>query len=77
MTLLSRRCSLFVWLTIAICVMAETGGDRYPVVRNGKLGFIDSRGNEVIAPQFFPVGDMAHFHDGLAPVAGPEESRRC
>ena len=51
--------------------MAQTGGDRYPVVRNGKVGFIDSRGNEVIAPQFFTVGDMAHFHDGLAPVAGP------
>ena len=51
--------------------MAQTGGDRYPVVRNGKVGFIDSQGNEVIAPQFFAVGDMAHFHDGLAPVAGP------
>ena len=69
-TLLSCRLSLFVWLTTAICVMAQTGGDRYPVVRNGKVGFIDSQGHEVIAPQFFPVADMARFHDSLAPVAG-------
>src|SRR5207237_3848419 len=52
-TLLSCRWSAFVWLTTAICVMAQSGGDRYPVVRNGKVGFIDSHGNEVIAPQFF------------------------
>ena len=61
-----------VCLTTAIWVMAQTGDDRHPFVRNGKVGFIDSRGNEVIAPQFFAVADMAHFHDGLAPVSTPD-----
>jgi hypothetical protein len=51
--LLSRRWGLFVCLTTATCVVAQTGGDRYPFVRNRKVGFIDSRGSEVIAPQFF------------------------
>jgi hypothetical protein len=67
-----RRRSLFISLVTAVCVMAQTGSDRYPVVRDGKVGFIDSAGNEVIAPRFFAVADMAHFNDGLAPVAGPE-----
>jgi hypothetical protein len=71
-TPLRGRWSLFFGLTTAICMMAQSSDDRYPVVRNGKVGFIDFRGNEVIAPQFFPVADMAHFHDGLAPVVAPD-----
>jgi hypothetical protein len=69
--LLCRRCTLLTYLITAVGV-AHTSGDRYPIVRNGKVGFIDSTGNEVIAPRFFAVADMAHFQDGLAPVAGPE-----
>lgn len=52
--------------------MAQTENDRYPVVIDGKVGFIDQGGNEVIAPQFFPVADMAHFSEGLAPVVSTE-----
>ena len=47
---------------------AQSPDDRYPFVRDGKVGFIDSRGREVIAPQFSNAGDTAHFQDGLAPV---------
>ncbi len=65
-------CTLLFVLASSVCVVGQTSGDRYPIVRNGKVGFIDAGGNEVIAPQFFAVADMAHFHDGLAPVAGPE-----
>jgi hypothetical protein len=42
------------------------------MVKNDKVGFIDSRGREVIAPRFFAIADMAHFREGLAPVASPE-----
>jgi hypothetical protein len=71
-TLLRRRWDLFFLLSTAICMMAQSSDDRYPVVRNGKVGFIDFRGNEVIAPQFFPLADMAHFRDDLAPVVAPD-----
>ncbi len=69
---LSRRWGLFVWLATAPFALAQTQGDRYPVVIDGKVGFIDSLGNEVIPPQFVPVADLAHFAGGLAPVAGPD-----
>lgn len=64
-------------LTIVAIVLASTLGaqsadDRYPFVRDGKLGFIDASGKEVIPAQFFPVGDFAHFSEGLAPVDGPD-----
>src|SRR5258708_37675464 len=67
-----RRWSVFALL--ATCLAAQTSLDRYPVVKDGKLGFIDAQGNEVIAPRFSPAGDMAHFQDGLAPVNGAEGS---
>jgi len=68
--LLHHRNALFLFA--AICVTAQTSTDRYPVVKDGKVGFIDSQGNEVIAPQFSSAGDMAHFDDGLAPVASAD-----
>lgn len=68
----SHRWSRFAWLITATCLTGQTGGDRYPVVIDGKVGFIDSRGNVAITPQFSPVADMAHFEDGLAPVVGPD-----
>jgi hypothetical protein len=65
--------SLFWFFIAAITIdpSAQTADDRYPIVKNGKLGFIDSDGREVIAPEFFPIADMAYFKDGLAPVNGP------
>lgn len=48
--------------------MAQDTDDRYPFVRDGKVGFIDSQGREVIPPRFGNAGDWAHFQDGLAPV---------
>jgi WG containing repeat len=47
---------------------AQSADDRYPFVRNGKVGFIDSQGREVIPPRFSNAGDTAHFNNGLAPV---------
>lgn len=52
--------------------MAQTQNDWYPVVIDGKVGFIDRGGNEVIAPQFLPIADTAHFSEGLAPVVSTE-----
>jgi hypothetical protein len=52
-------------------IAAQTPDDRYPIVKDGKLGFIDARGTEVIAPQFQPIADMSNFREGLAWVAGP------
>lgn len=48
--------------------MAQSADDRYPFVRDGKVGFIDSQGREVIPPRFSNAGDTAHFNNGLAPV---------
>lgn len=57
-----------------LCMRAQGTDDRYPVVKDGKVGFIDSQGKIVIPLRFFPIGDMAHFEDGLAPVIGPDGS---
>jgi hypothetical protein len=65
------------WLPALLVLMsigaaAQNADDRYPFVKDGKLGFIDSKGNEVIPAQFSSAGDSSHFSDGLAPVWGPE-----
>lgn len=52
--------------------MGQTENDRYPIIKNDKVGFIDQGGNETIAPQFFPIADMAHLSEGLAPVVSSE-----
>jgi len=58
---------------LAAALSAQWSDDRYPFVnKDGKLGFIDATGKEVIPAQFFPIADMSHFSDGLAPVNGPE-----
>jgi len=59
-------------IVIPIGLDAQSADDRYPFVKNGKVGFIDSEGHEIIPAQFGNVGDMAHFREGLASVAGPE-----
>ncbi len=63
---------LALLLLLSINVAAQSADDRYPFVKDGKVGFIDSKGNEVIIAQFSNAGDMAHFSEGLAPVWGPE-----
>jgi hypothetical protein len=59
-------------LVTAASVAAQSADDRYPFVKNGKVGFINSEGREVIPAQFSNAGDSAHFQEGLAPVAGAE-----
>lgn len=60
---------------LAAAVSAQGSDGRHPFVnKDGKLGFIDSTGREVITAQFQSIADMSHFNDGLAPVNGPEGS---
>lgn len=47
---------------------AQSADDRYPFVRDDKVGFIDYQGHEVIPLRFGSGGDTAHFNNGLAPV---------
>jgi hypothetical protein len=63
---------VLVCIAATLSAIGQTGSDRYPIVKNQKVGFIDQRGDEVIAPAFFSIADMAHFSEGLAPVATPE-----
>lgn len=63
---------LALLLLLSVSAAAQSAADRYPFVKDGKVGFIDSQGNEVIPAQFSNAGDMAHFSDGLAPVWGPD-----
>ncbi len=53
---------------IPVPLSAQTPEDRYPFVRDDKVGFIDHQGREVIPPRFSNAGDTAHFDIGLAPV---------
>src|SRR4051812_26595029 len=55
-----------------ICASAQSADDRYPIVKNGKVGFIDYQGNEVIPARFGNVGGSEQFEEGLAPVWGLE-----
>jgi hypothetical protein len=49
-------------------VSAQVTSDRYPFVKDSKVGFIDASGREVIPPRFSNAGDTSHFQNGLAPV---------
>ena len=69
--LLNHSLGILVWVVV-ISAIRQTDSDRYPIVKNDKVGFIDQGGNEVIAPQFFPIADMQHFREGLAPVLSPK-----
>ena len=55
-------------LAIPPLICGQSADDRYPFVREGKLGFIDYQGREVIAPRFSNAGPTARFDNGLAPV---------
>lgn len=63
-----------VAIVFAANLSAQAADERYSFVRDGKLGFIDASGKEVIPAQFQPIGDFAHFSEGLAPVDGPDGS---
>ena len=53
---------------MGVTAAGQSTDDRYPFVRDGKVGFIDYQGREVIPPRFSNAGDTAHFNNGLAPV---------
>lgn len=55
-------------LLMTLSIAGQTPDDRYPFGRDGKVGFIDHTGREVIPPRFSNAGDWAHFDNGLAPV---------
>jgi hypothetical protein len=59
-------------LLTVISAAAQSADDRYPFVKNGKVGVIDAKGHEVIPAQFSAAGDTVHFRDNLAPVWGPD-----
>jgi len=70
---MNRRRIACIWAFLLIfesAILAQTESDRYPFVKNDKLGFIDSRGREVIPPQFGNTGDAARFKEGIANVGG-------
>ena len=60
--------ALISYIAVASTAMAQSPDDRYPFGRDGRLGFIDYQGHEVIPPRFSNAGDTAHFENGLAPV---------
>jgi len=63
-----------VAIVFAANLSAQAADERYSFVRDGKLGFIDASGKEVIPAQFQPIGDFAHFSEERAPVDGPDGS---
>src|SRR5207302_714636 len=60
--------ALISYIALASTGMAQSPDDRYPFVRDDKVGFIDYQGREVIPPRFSNAGDWSHFDNGLAPV---------
>jgi hypothetical protein len=68
-----RTVLLLVLIGAPVATWAQSANDRYPFVKDGKVGFIDYQGREVIPPRFGNAGDTAHFDDGLAPVFEPEK----
>jgi WG containing repeat len=63
-------CIWALLLVFGSALLAQTASDRYPFIKNDKLGFIDGDGREVIPPQFGNAGDAARFRDGIANVGG-------
>ncbi|HEX3145567.1 MAG TPA: WG repeat-containing protein [Pyrinomonadaceae bacterium] len=59
--------TLLVLLVLPWTVQAQSADDRYPFVRDGKMGFIDYRGREVIPPRFGNAGE-GRFDHGIAAV---------
>lgn len=43
---------LLIWCTLVLCSCSQVPTNLYPIYKNGKYGYIDSLGNEVIKPQY-------------------------
>src|SRR6266404_5823502 len=57
---MNRRRIACIWVLLLMfesAILAQTESDRYPFIKNDKLGFIDGRGHEVISAQFGNAGD--------------------
>lgn len=61
-------CAVILLLSVPE-LFAQTKADRYPIIRNEKLGFIDGDGREIIPPQFGNAADSASFREGIANVS--------
>ena len=59
---------LLFWLLATVVTGQEPRRDLFPFVADGKVGFIDSSGKEVVPPQFGNAGDASRFREGLANV---------
>ena len=60
--------TILILLILPLTLAAQSPDDRYPFVRDSKVGFIDYQGREVIPPRFSNAGGTAEFDNGLAPV---------
>jgi len=63
---------LLFLLTLPVLASGQTTSRLYPIVERDRLGFIDSRGKEIIAAQFTgyecSFRTLPQFSEGLAPV---------
>jgi hypothetical protein len=57
---------------ISAQLTGSQGADRFPIVKNDKVGFIDGNGREVMAPQFGDAGDAARLRERPANVGGAD-----
>lgn len=56
---------LLIWGTLVLYSCSQVPTNLYPIFQNGKYGFIDSLGNEVIKPQYLYA---SYFNEGIALV---------
>ena len=54
---------LLIWCTLVLCSCSQVPTNLYPIYKNGKYGYIDSLGNEVIKPQYLYA---SYFNEGIA-----------
>jgi WG repeat protein len=59
--------TILVLIILPMPAVAQSADDRYPFVRDGKMGFIDYQGHEVIPPRFSNAGE-SRFDHGIAAV---------
>ena len=56
---------MLIWSTLTLCSCRQVPKNLYPIYENGKYGYIDSLGNEVIKPQYLYA---SFFSEGIALV---------
>ena len=67
----ARLGTVLLVLLLTAAARAQTPSDRYVIVRNERVGYINSQGREVIPPRFGSAADKevtSQFHEGLAAV---------